>query len=179
VGHGQATRYSACAAKRSVPPGGGRAAGAPAPLTAARRGGANPGASVIAGVALASACASWWAWSAWWAWRHLDRVEVFGSSMAPALQPGDHVLVWRTRSVQPGDIVAAPDPREPSRTVLKRVADIGPEGVSLLGDNADQSTDSRLWGPVPIASVQGKAIYRYAPPARAGRLSNAGSRLYK
>jgi signal peptidase I len=119
------------------------------------------------------------AWSAWRAWRRLERVEVFGLSMAPALQPEDHVLVRRTRSVRTGDIVAVTDPRQPGRSVLKRVAEVRDKSVFLLGDNAEQSTDSRQWGPVPITSVQGKAIYRYAPPGRAGRLSSAGTRVHR
>jgi nickel-type superoxide dismutase maturation protease len=118
--------------------------------------------SVLAGAVLA--------WSAWRVWRSFERVEVSGPSMVPSLQPGDRVLVWRTRSVRPGDIVAASDPRRPERSLLKRVVDVGQEGVFLLGDNLEHSTDSRQFGPVPMASVRGKAIYRYAPPARAGKL---------
>ena len=105
-----------------------------------------------------------------WACKHVDRVEVAGLSMAPTLQPGDRLVVWRTTSVRPGDIVAASDPRQPERTVLKRVMSVHPDGVFLLGDNPGQSTDSRQFGNVPIKSLLGKAVYRYAPPARAGRL---------
>ncbi len=73
--------------------------------------------------------------------------------------------------MHPGDIVAASGPGRPGRAVLKRVVQVGPAGVFLLGDNPEHSTDSRQYGPVPITSVQGRAIYRYAPPARAGKLS--------
>lgn len=110
------------------------------------------------------------AWSVWLVWRYFERVEVSGLSMAPALQPGDRLLLRRTRSVRPGDIVAASDPRQPARPVLKRVVDVSQEGVFLLGDNPEHSTDSRQFGPVPIRSVTGKAIYRYVPTARAGKL---------
>jgi nickel-type superoxide dismutase maturation protease len=111
------------------------------------------------------------AWSAWRAWRQFERVEVAGLSMAPTLEPGDHILVWKTKSVRPGDIVAASDPRRPGRAVLKRVIEVLPEGLFLRGDNPEHSTDSRHYGLVPITSVQGRAIYRYAPPARTGKLS--------
>jgi nickel-type superoxide dismutase maturation protease len=90
--------------------------------------------------------------------------------MAPALQSGDRLLVWRTTRMKTGDILAAGDPRHPERTVLKRVASFDGSGVFLLGDNEGQSTDSRHFGPVPLSLVRGKAIYRYAPPGRAGRL---------
>ena len=111
----------------------------------------------------------------WWAWRHAERVEVSGLSMAPGLQPGDRLVVWRpalwrTGAVRTGDIVAAPDPRHPERTVLKRAGAVGPDGVLLLGDNPSQSTDSRHFGRIPVTSVRGKAVYRYAPPGRDGRL---------
>jgi nickel-type superoxide dismutase maturation protease len=112
---------------------------------------------------------------AWWAWQHSERVEVSGLSMAPELQPGDRLVIWkpviwRSKAVRTGDVVAAPDPRDPERMVLKRAGAVGRGGVLLLGDNPSQSTDSRHFGRVPLASVRGKAIYRYAPPSRAGRL---------
>ncbi len=69
-----------------------------------------------------------------------------------------------------GDIVTAADPRNPGRTVLKRAGAVGPDGVLLLGDNPSQSTDSRHFGRIPVASVRGRAVYRYAPPRRVGRL---------
>jgi nickel-type superoxide dismutase maturation protease len=126
-----------------------------------------------AGLALCAAAVL--AWATWWAWRHSERMEVSGLSMAPELQPGDRLVIWRpviwrSGAARTGDIVAAPDPRDPERTLLKRAAAVGPDGVLLLGDNPSQSTDSRHFGLIPVESVRGKAVYRYAPPSRAGRL---------
>jgi nickel-type superoxide dismutase maturation protease len=90
--------------------------------------------------------------------------------MVPTLQPGDRLVVWRTKRFRPGDIVAAADPRQPTRTVLKRAATVGSEWIFLVGDNEVRSTDSRHFGPVALGLVRGKAVYRYAPQARAGRL---------
>ena len=66
------------------------------------------------------------------------------------------------------------DPRHPERTVLKRAASCDGTGIFLVGDNEMHSTDSRHFGPVPLSLVRGKAVYRYAPPGRAGRLQRSG-----
>jgi nickel-type superoxide dismutase maturation protease len=107
---------------------------------------------------------------AWWAWRRSERVEVEGLSMAPTLQPGDRLLIWTKRELHIGDVVAAPDPRDKGRVILKRVGATGRDGLLLLGDNPGHSTDSRHFGRVPASSIRGKVVYRYAPASRAGRL---------
>ena len=103
-----------------------------------------------------------------WRWRPLARVEVEGESMAPALRAGDRLLVRRPGPVRVGDVVAVVDPRTADRTLVKRVAAIGPEGLTVLGDNAGASTDSRSLGPVAPASVRGRVVYRYLPDGRRG-----------
>lgn len=112
----------------------------------------------------------------------LRRVEVSGTSMAPTLLPGDRLLVVPPRRLRPGDLVVLPDPRDPDRPFVKRVAAIpggratagdltlqaGPGEIVVLGDNAGSSTDSRTLGPVAIQAVEGRAVYRYHPADRAG-----------
>ena len=109
------------------------------------------------------------------------RVSVKGLSMAPTLLPGDHLLVRPARTLRRGDLVVVQDPDADSRWVVKRVAalpgerivvdgqtlDAG-EGLLVLGDNADRSTDSRHYGAVSLSAVHGRVWYRYAPAARAG-----------
>ncbi len=105
--------------------------------------------------------------------RWVDVVQVRGRSMTPTLLPGDRLLVesltYRSRRPRAGDIVLAADPRDGSRELVKRVASSGP-GLELRGDSSEESTDSRAFGPLPVESVHWRAVYRYWPPRRAGRL---------
>jgi nickel-type superoxide dismutase maturation protease len=107
--------------------------------------------------------------------RDLDAVVVEGSSMAPALKPGDRLLVeswsFRRRRPRPGEIVVAGDPRMPRRELVKRVAALQDDRLALRGD-APLSTDSRVFGPLPVSAVRWRALVRYWPPSRVGRLSD-------
>jgi nickel-type superoxide dismutase maturation protease len=100
--------------------------------------------------------------------RRIRRVEVSGDSMRPTLLPGDRLVVLAGRRARPGDLVTLPDPRTPSRLVVKRVTAVSDRMVMVRGDNPDASTDSRTFGPVPAASIGGRVIYRYFPATRRG-----------
>jgi nickel-type superoxide dismutase maturation protease len=99
------------------------------------------------------------------------RVVVEGSSMEPKLTSGDRLVVVRRYAPRVGDIVAVRDPRRPGRLLVKRVVSVHGTAVVIKGDNARSSTDSRAFGPVDRRAVVGRAVYRYAPPGRAGPLS--------
>src|SRR5581483_755482 len=103
----------------------------------------------------------------------LRRVQVHGESMRPGLEPGDRLLVvslpWRRP--RPGDVVALVDPRGGDRVLVKRVAAVDSERrLTVVGDNPLASTDSRHFGPVDDRLVLGRAVYRYWPEPRRGRL---------
>ena len=102
----------------------------------------------------------------------LRRVEVVGDSMAPALLAGDRLLVLRPTRIRRGDVVAVRDPRDASRILVKRVAEVlrAGGGWVVLGDNLPASTDSREFGAVPRSSLLGRCVWRYAPESRRGRL---------
>jgi Predicted transcriptional regulator len=123
--------------------------------------------------------------------RRFRRIEVTGESMAPTLEPGDRVVVvrgWRPRT---GDIVACLDPRDPNRTMVKRVAsepggclriEGGPalsagQGYIVLGDNSDASTDSRHFGAIDNKSFIGRLIFRYSPEGRRGVICRRSARF--
>ena len=98
-----------------------------------------------------------------------------GESMVPTLAPGDRVLVvagfgpFRPRP-RADDLVALVDPRDPKRTMIKRIAGFEGGGVVVRGDNQGQSTDSRHFGPVSRRALRGRVVYRYHPESRRGRL---------
>jgi nickel-type superoxide dismutase maturation protease len=88
--------------------------------------------------------------------------------MEPALTEGDWIVVAPLfRAPRVGEIVLARDPRAPQRLVLKRVAAVQDGACTLLGDRREASTDSRTFGAIPIRDLVGRAIFRYAPVARA------------
>jgi len=90
--------------------------------------------------------------------------------MLPALAPGDRLLVVRDGREEVGDVVAIADPRTPARIMVKRVSARGAEGITVLGDNAAASTDSRVLGPLAPTAIRGRAVYRYFPESRRGRV---------
>lgn len=107
--------------------------------------------------------------------RRFTRFEVAGESMSPAIEAGEYVLVdmraYDRRGPIAGHVVLAADPREPGRTLVKRIADTDAAGRSwLLGDNGDASTDSRTFGWVAGEALVGRVRWRYWPLDRAGRV---------
>lgn len=111
----------------------------------------------------------------------MTNMQCIGPSMLPTLGlSGDNVLMWPTSGlIRPkrGDVVVCASPTDPTSTVCKRIGgvpgdimhfrrlpgmpaehegSIVPHGhCFLLGDNEWDSTDSRYYGPVPLALVKG------------------------
>src|SRR5580658_10498989 len=101
----------------------------------------------------------------------LQRVKVAERSMLPALRPGDWLLVRRTRRIRAGQIVIARHPGQPALLLVKRAArrmegdgEVG-GGWWLESDNPDAgAVDSRRFGPVPAALIEGRVLVRYWRP---------------
>jgi nickel-type superoxide dismutase maturation protease len=110
--------------------------------------------------------------------RSFDVVEVRGRSMTPALWAGDRLLVLPLRRApRAGEIVLAPDPRDPSRELVKRVAAVSGGAVTLRGDNPAASTDARTFGSVPVERIRWRVVARTWPPGRIGRVSRSSAAL--
>ena len=83
-----------------------------------------------------------------------------GRSMNPTLKDGEVVLVDREARIEVGDIVVARHPIEQGE-VVKRVARITDPGhYFLVGDNLEDSIDSRHYGAVTREYIKGKVIAR-------------------
>jgi nickel-type superoxide dismutase maturation protease len=112
-------------------------------------------------------------------WLPVRRFVVADTSMRPALEPGDRVLVWNrlwpwpgaaNASLRPGDLVVFREPDRHLSFVVKRIASVTPAGgLEVRGDNVNVSRDSRAFGPLAPGQIVGRVIYRYLPRARRGR----------
>ena len=109
-------------------------------------------------------------------WKPL-RVEIEGSSMSPALEPGDWALAVATGRLGRGDVVVIEHPARPGFELVKRVVaepgDLTADGRLLRadefwveGDNQAASTDSRHFGPVTRDRMRAEVRLVYWPPSR-------------
>ena len=80
----------------------------------------------------------------------------------------DHGKVTRNGTLETGAYVQpCPDATQCDFTQTVTV----PAGdYFMMGDNRDQSDDSRFWGPVPQKNIIGGAFFTYWPPDRIGTL---------
>jgi nickel-type superoxide dismutase maturation protease len=95
--------------------------------------------------------------------------------MTPTLSAGDWLLVDPTafadRPPSVGELVLVPDPGDARRLLVKRVAEVLPGGaVDVRGDAPEASTDSRSFGAIDSAMIQGRPWFRYWPIRRVGRI---------
>lgn len=96
---------------------------------------------------------------------------VSGLSMWPALNPGDVVVYVRGLPPVAGSLVVAELPGH--GLIIKRVAAVGPQTLGdhtpvaagscyLVGDNMDNSYDSRYFGALPADLVIGRVVVIWA-----------------
>lgn len=76
--------------------------------------------------------------------------------MAPTFTAGDRVLATSVFiSLKPGDVVIL---KYNDEVLIKRILLIKKDKIFVMGDNEDNSTDSRDWGLIPISSVISKVL---------------------
>jgi nickel-type superoxide dismutase maturation protease len=84
-----------------------------------------------------------------------------GKSMNPTLKDGEVVLVDRAANIEVGDIVVAKHPIEQNSEIVKRIARINEHGhYFLIGDNLQDSNDSRHFGAITREYIKGKVVAR-------------------
>ncbi|XP_064221139.1 mitochondrial inner membrane protease subunit 1 isoform X2 [Aotus nancymaae] len=114
-------------------------------------------------------------------------LQCSGPSMEPTIQNSDIVFAENLSrhfyGIQRGDIVIAKSPSDPKSNICKRV--IGLEGDKILttspsnffkshsyvpmghvwleGDNLQNSTDSRYYGPIPYGLIRGRIFFKIWP----------------
>ncbi|XP_043561483.1 mitochondrial inner membrane protease subunit 1 [Chiloscyllium plagiosum] len=110
-----------------------------------------------------------------------------GPSMEPTIKTYDIIISEKLSRqfyrIEKGDVIIAKSPNNPKMNICKRV--IGLEGdkvctsgpldafkthryvpkgyVWLEGDNLQNSTDSRNYGPIPYALIRGRACFKIWP----------------
>ncbi|EGI69902.1 PREDICTED: mitochondrial inner membrane protease subunit 1-like [Acromyrmex echinatior] len=110
-----------------------------------------------------------------------DIVVCSGPSMEPTLYTNDVLLLERIsvrlQRLEKGDIVISKCPNNPEQNICKRIIGLPgdkirngfivttiPYGhVWLEGDNRNNSTDSRIYGPVPHGLLRGRALCKILP----------------
>ena len=99
--------------------------------------------------------------------------------MAPAMAPGDLLVVeswtYARRPPRRGELVLAADPRDGRREVIKRAYPAADGTFLLLGDATEASSDSRSFGAVPAEAIRWRAVARYWPLNRIGRIPPAAA----
>ncbi|HUG55560.1 MAG TPA: S24/S26 family peptidase [Candidatus Limnocylindrales bacterium] len=95
-------------------------------------------------------------------------VAVRGRSMEPVLRDGDWLLVLPVRA-RAGDVVVARDPLDTGRLLVKRASAVGGGLVRLRSESA-HAADHEDRGPVAESAILGRAVLRYAPLGRIGRI---------
>ena len=94
----------------------------------------------------------------------IGTVLVTGPSMVPTLRTGDCLLVRRGAPVRAGDVVVARYRTRPDLLVVKRAVEPRDGGWLLASDNPF------VEGPEGVADVEARALLRYWPLSRLGRV---------
>ncbi|MDG2616122.1 signal peptidase I [Thermoleptolyngbya sichuanensis XZ-Cy5] len=84
-------------------------------------------------------------------------------------QPGQTVQVHLGKVWIDGKPLTEPYIAEPPGYEMRAVT-VPPGHVFVMGDNRNNSNDSHVWGFLPVENIIGRAIFRFYPIARFGRI---------
>ena len=83
--------------------------------------------------------------------------------------PGEWVWVWHNQIYVNGGRLEEPYVSGWAGN-FRAPLQVPNDSIYMLGDNRDDSQDSRVWGPIPLKSIRGKALFVYFPFGGAGRI---------
>ncbi len=84
--------------------------------------------------------------------------KVKDRSMLPSIPENSYVLTMKRKELKIGDVVVAMHPYN-NMKIVKRVALCDENGIFLIGDNLDESTDSRTFGQISHTGILGKVVF--------------------
>jgi signal peptidase I len=84
--------------------------------------------------------------------------------------PGDEVTIQDSRVYVNGIEIQEPYIKASPQT--QGTWQVPWDTVFVMGDNRNNSSDSRSWGSVPLSNIIGKAVFVYWPPEDVGSLTN-------
>jgi signal peptidase I len=85
--------------------------------------------------------------------------------------PGDTIEIRNNRTYINGQPLYEPYLLEPSSKNYKLEGKVPEGSVFVMGDNRNNSADSREWGLLPIKNITGRTLFRYWPFNRFGALA--------
>jgi signal peptidase I len=83
---------------------------------------------------------------------------------------GDTVRIAGNQVLVNGEPIDEPYLPPGTVTPDERAVRVGPGELFVMGDNREHSQDSRVFGPIPVEEVVGRAFVRIWPPSRWGGL---------
>lgn len=84
--------------------------------------------------------------------------------------PGDKVEIKDHKTYVNGQVLSEPYITDQSNTNFGPI--IVPQGdVFVMGDNRNNSDDSRVWGPLPMQNITARTLFRYWPLSHFGALA--------